>query len=154
MLEEEQCCSGAGGVLVVRRRCSRGKIVAEKKRTPVGLWWAYRRNFIWVGENVREKTKWCARVVAEGGGSMGYSYDSNDRDNDEYERCPFCGSRGIDLLISDKGDLKYRAKGRGQIRTPTLYFVGCQRCGGRTADFAEIDEAVDAWNMRASREGP
>ena len=109
MLEEEQCCSGAGGVLVVRRRCSRGKIVAEKKRTPVGLWWAYRRNFIWVGENVREKTKWCARVVAEGGGSMGYSYDSNDRDNDEYERCPFCGSRGIDLLISDKGDLKYRA---------------------------------------------
>ena len=85
---------------------------------------------------------------------MGYSYDSNDRDDDGYERCPFCGSREINLWLSERGDLKYRGKGGCQCRTPTLYFVGCQRCGCRTADFAEMGEAVDAWNMRASREGP
>ena len=78
---------------------------------------------------------------------MGYSYEN-------FEGCPFCGSRVINLWISDKGCLKYRAKGGGQIRTPPWYFVGCQRCGCRTADFAEMGEAVDAWNMRASREGP
>lgn len=75
-------------------------------------------------------------------------YDSNDRDYFNYERCPYCGLRAINLWLSDKGDKMYRGNGGNQCRTPTLYYVGCERCGCRTADFAEIGDAVDAWNKR------
>lgn len=83
---------------------------------------------------------------------MGYSYILTTGNCCNVERCPYCGSRAINLRLSDKGDITYRGKGGYQCRTPSLYYVGCDRCGGRTADFAEIGDAIDAWNKRAHKE--
>lgn len=75
-------------------------------------------------------------------------YDSNDYDDGTYSACPSCKSRRISLLLSENGEINYWSKKGLICKTPSLFFVQCQRCGLRTADFEDIKDAIKSWNRR------
>lgn len=54
--------------------------------------------------------------------------------------CPFCGFKNIYILIAQSLRIKIRAQ--------------CLNCKCRTKQFHTEEEAIDAWNRRASQDMP
>ena len=79
---------------------------------------------------------------------MSYHFDSNDRDDSGLECCPFCKSKDIFLWFSPDGEAEYYTHKGKVSRTPVLYVVKCNQCGARTANFADLNDALKAWNRR------
>lgn len=67
-------------------------------------------------------------------------YDSNDRDDGTFERCPFCGGEA-DLRIYDPPFLLQRR-----------YYVVCTSCGAMTyPGNLEKERAIALWNRRKNK---
>lgn len=64
-------------------------------------------------------------------------YDSNDRDDGTFERCPFCGG---------EADLRIYAVPFSQLH---YLYTRCLKCGAMTSPNAlTAIEAISKWNMR------
>lgn len=76
-------------------------------------------------------------------------YDSNDRNDGTFEKCPYCGGEA-NLKIYEPPFTKSR-----------YYYVQCDRCGAMTspvlisqdieAALKQLQEAIDKWNRRQEK---
>lgn len=68
-------------------------------------------------------------------------YDSNDRDDGTFKRCPFCGGEA-DLRIYDPPFVPHTMR----------YYVACSNCGAMTHPWNLKERAIALWNRRQDKE--
>lgn len=67
-------------------------------------------------------------------------YDSNDRDDGTFKRCPFCGGEA-DLRIYDP-----------PFVSQMYCYVACTNCGAMTHPCLYKERAIGMWNRRQDKE--
>lgn len=67
-------------------------------------------------------------------------YDSNDRDDGTFKRCPFCG-----------GEASLRLYEPPFLTEQRYYYVLCGDCKAMTAPTLRSMEAIGRWNRRGGK---
>lgn len=73
------------------------------------------------------------------------SFDSKGYDDGCYAVCPSCNSSNIGLKFIGN---EYTTPHGRVYKTKPLYYVQCQVCGMRTANFRDSEDAIKSWNRR------
>lgn len=68
-------------------------------------------------------------------------YDSNDRDDGTFDRCPFCG-----------GEADARPYVPPFCEYAVFYYVQCEDCGAMTKPCLSVPKAIKLWNKRICKE--